>query len=100
MRESKVENELVKRVKAIGGICWKWQSPGRRGVPDRVSFLPIPEEHRAIVNRYVVIAETKAPGKEPSLQQAYVHEQLRALGFEVHVPDSYEAVTRLMGSLG
>jgi hypothetical protein len=40
MREKAVERKLVEAVKARGGICPKWVSPGFDGVPDRLVFLP------------------------------------------------------------
>lgn len=39
MRESAIEKYLVGRVKAIGGLCYKWSSPSNRGVPDRIIIL-------------------------------------------------------------
>jgi hypothetical protein len=35
-RESSIEKLLIKEVKRLGGLCYKWTSPGRRGVPDRI----------------------------------------------------------------
>ena len=40
MREKTIEQRLVREVKARGGICPKWVSPGFDGVPDRLVFLP------------------------------------------------------------
>lgn len=40
MREKQVEQALVKAVKASGGICPKFVSPGLSGVPDRLVLLP------------------------------------------------------------
>ena len=70
----------------------KWVSPSRAGVPDRIILLPIPPEHREIVNRYLKLAEVKAPGKKPTPIQEATHCQLRNLGYDVAVPDSKEAV--------
>ena len=39
-QEIDVERYLVKRVKALGGQCFKWVSPGHAGVPDRIGVLP------------------------------------------------------------
>lgn len=36
MRESEVEKYLCQRIAAIGGLCEKFVSPGRVGVPDRL----------------------------------------------------------------
>jgi hypothetical protein len=40
MLEKDVEQALVRRVKALGGLCEKFVSPGRRSVPDRIITLP------------------------------------------------------------
>lgn len=40
MLEKEVEARLVKEVKARGGMCLKWVSPGSKGVPDRIVLLP------------------------------------------------------------
>ena len=86
MSEQIVERALVNRVKALGGIPFKFTSPGRRSVPDRLCLLP---EGR------VIFVELKAPGKRPTELQAREHDRLRALGFDVRVIDSKEAVNDL-----
>lgn len=40
MLEKQIEAYLVKRVKALGGIAYKFVSPAHRGVADRVVCLP------------------------------------------------------------
>lgn len=40
MREKFIEQRLVREVKACGGICPKFVSPGMDGMPDRLSLLP------------------------------------------------------------
>ncbi len=35
-KEENIENYLVRRVEESGGMCEKFVSPGRRGVPDRI----------------------------------------------------------------
>ena len=60
MREKEVEQKLVKAVKARGGICPKWVSPGFDGMPDRIVFLP---------GRHIGFVEVKAPGEKPRALQ-------------------------------
>ena len=36
MKESYIENYLVRKVKEHGGLCLKFVSPGNPGVPDRI----------------------------------------------------------------
>ena len=38
--ERDVERYLIKECERRGWLCWKFVSPGRRGVPDRVVIRP------------------------------------------------------------
>lgn len=78
-RESSIERHLVAQVKAAGGTAYKFTSPGRRGVPDRLVLLP---------GGRAVFVECKAPGEQPRSDQVREHNRLRAMGFEVVVLDS------------
>ncbi len=40
MKESEIEKILVREVKRLGGIAYKWVSPGNDGVPDRIVIFP------------------------------------------------------------
>lgn len=40
MLEKQIEAYLVKRVKELGGVAYKFTSPAHRGVADRVVCLP------------------------------------------------------------
>lgn len=40
MIESALEKKLRDGVKGLGGLCYKFVSPGNAGVPDRVVILP------------------------------------------------------------
>ena len=40
MRERDIELKLRDAVKAVGGLCWKFTSPGTSGVPDRIVLMP------------------------------------------------------------
>ena len=40
MKESEIEARLVRGVKALGGVAYKFVSPGNVGVPDRLVVLP------------------------------------------------------------
>lgn len=50
MTEKNVERKLVEGVKKLGGVAYKWVSPGNDGVPDRIVVLP---------NGHVVFVELK-----------------------------------------
>jgi len=78
-RESTIEKHLVAEVKKAGGMAYKFVSPGRRSVPDRLVLLP---------GGRAVFVECKAPGEKPRPDQLREHERLRALGFAVVTLDS------------
>lgn len=79
VREDVIEKHLVNEVKKAGGIAYKFTSPGRRGVPDRIVLLP---------NGKIIFVECKAPGEKPRPDQLREHSRLFALGFNVVVLDS------------
>jgi len=83
MLERDIEQALCQRVKALGGQCEKFTSPGRRSVPDRLVTLP---------GNRVSFAECKRPGQRPTVKQERDHERRRALGCVVYVIDSLEAI--------
>ncbi|UUZ96006.1 VRR-NUC domain-containing protein [Paenibacillus sp. P25] len=87
MRESTLEQRLVREVKKIGGIAPKWVSPGNNGVPDRIVILP---------NGRTVYVEMKAPGEKPTALQERWVKRLRAMGHKVYVLDSAEAIDRFI----
>lgn len=77
-------------VKKAGGVAFKFISPGRRSVPDRIVLLP---------GGRIVFVECKAPGKPPRAGQLREHGRLRALGFTVVVLDSKNLEGYCAGSL-
>ena len=80
MREKEVEKKLVQAVKARGGICLKWVSPGFDGMPDRIVFLP---------KGKIGFVEVKAPGERPRPLQKARHGMLQMLRFLVHYSDNH-----------
>lgn len=85
--EKAVEAYLRHRIKEQGGLALKLVCPGWTGVPDRLILLP---------GGRVYFAETKDSGKKPKPRQHYVHNRLRALGFQVFVPDSKPSVDQML----
>jgi hypothetical protein len=107
MRESDIENYLVKRVKAMGGEVRKVQWIGRVGAPDRLVMLPLsfkpmqPLAPDAMVFEECIAAKTiwvelKAPGAKPRPSQLREHDRMRAMGQHVVVIDSLEGVEALL----
>lgn len=90
MREKIVEQKLVQAVKARGGICPKFVSPGYDGMPDRLVLLP---------DGKFAFAELKAPGKKPRPLQTARHEMLKRLGYRVFVIDSTEQIGGMLDEI-
>lgn len=76
--EKEIEEYLTKRIGRMGGQAYKFSSPQRRAVPDRICVLP---------NRTVVFIECKRPGLQPTAAQHREIKRLRDWG----VPASWVA---------
>ena len=87
IRESAVEKEFVARVQAAGGQAYKFTSPGRRGVPDRLVLLPA---------RAPEFVELKRKGQKAKPHQLREHERMRAAGAVVHIIDDQAGIDRLL----
>ena len=79
MRESQLEQKLVHHITKLGGIAYKFSSPNRKSVPDRLCVMP---------NGRAFFVELKAEGKAPTPLQLHEHEILRSLGHTVLVIDN------------
>lgn len=94
MRESKVENHLVARAEEHRALVRKLAYIGRRGAPDRMVVWG--ERYRCgdafPYATEIDFVELKAPGQKPDPHQEREHARLRALGCNVFVLDSIEAV--------
>lgn len=94
--EGKIEDYFVEQCEANGALVRKLAYVGRRGASDRMvvwperymkdDWMPSPFE--------IDFVELKAPGQKPDPHQEREHERLRALGCNVFVIDSKEAVDR------
>lgn len=89
MLEKTIEAYLVAQVKKRGGIPYKFVSPQRRSVPDRLVVFP---------GGRICFVELKQKGKKPTPLQAAEHERLRALECAVFVIDSKEGVDEWLSS--
>ena len=81
MRESQIEKAVAYHARGQGWLCYKWTSPGTRGVPDRIF----------IKDGQFKLVEFKAPGGRLSEHQRRAIAILEAAGAEVHVIDNVEA---------
>ena len=76
MNEKIVEAKLRDGVKALGGVAYKWVSPGNVGVPDRMVVLP---------GGVVHFIELKREGGKLTRMQKVQIARLRALGADCAV---------------
>jgi len=90
MREKQVEQKLVRAVKARGGICPKFVSPGFDGMPDRIVLLP---------GRHFGFVEVKAPGAVSRPLQVSRHRLMKKLGFQVYVLDDPEKIGGILDEI-
>ena len=76
MKEKDIENYLRLQVKKLGGLAYKFVSPGNVGVPDRIIIMP---------NGKIYFVELKTDkGKLTELQNRQIN-MIKSLGQEVVV---------------
>lgn len=90
MLEKEIEKKLVKGVQKISGFCFKWVSPGRDGVPDRIILLP---------EGKIIFAELKTEKGKLSGRQEFMIKLIRALGFDARVIYGMPQVNELLAEL-
>lgn len=87
--EGRIEDYLEKQCKKRKYLCYKFVSPGNRGVPDRI----------VVGGGKTIFVELKAPGEEPRELQKYVIRKLRDNGATVYVIDSEKEIDELLNSI-
>ncbi len=75
--EAKIEDRVCDYAKKSGCATYKFVSPNRRSVPDRIFF------HQG----HCWFIEFKAPGKKPTSGQKREIERLRVAGIETFIVD-------------
>ena len=91
MLEKQIEQKLIKAVKALGGLCPKFTSPGFDGVPDRLVLLP---------KGRMAFVELKAPGQKLRPLQVRRKRQLEQLGFLVYTVDNVLQIQEVLDEIG
>lgn len=76
MRERDIEKWLRRQVENLGGLAFKFTSPGNDGVPDRLAVLP---------GGLIYFIELKTDRGRLSLLQVWQQDRLRQLGVNVAV---------------
>lgn len=77
--ESKIETGVVNKAKELGVISYKFTSPGKIGVPDRIFITPMGK---------LFFIEFKSEGKRLNSNQEVVKSELERFGQIVHVVDN------------
>ena len=77
-KETAIERHTKKYAESLGWLCYKFKTPGQRGVPDRIF----------IRNGMIIFVEFKREGKTPTDLQKEVIGQLIEHGCRVFVIDS------------
>lgn len=99
--EGKVEDYFVEQCEANGALVRKLAYVGRRGAPDRMvvwGHYSIDDNSEPYDDPHIDFVELKARGQKADDHQAREHERLRALGCNVFLIDSKEAVDRYIAT--
>lgn len=90
MKESEIEKYLRDRIKQMGGLAYKFVSPGNDGVPDRIVVMP---------RRTPIFVELKTEtGKLSPLQKVQIR-RLQKLGQDVRVLYGIDQVNQFLQEL-
>jgi len=90
MLEKQLERRLVEGVKKLGGLCYKFVSPGRQGVPDRIIIT---------AQGRVIFAELKTDtGRLTKLQQHIINE-IKSRSADARVVKGLDGVNALLAEL-
>ena len=87
MLERDIENKVCRYAREKGWVAYKFTSPNRRNVPDRLFINPY---------GYVAFIEFKAPGKKPTAGQLREIERLMGRNIDVFVVDNVEDGKRIV----
>lgn len=90
MKESAIEEKLVRGVKALGGRAYKFVSPGNAGVPDRIVVFP---------GGQVIFVELKTETGRLSKVQTFQIEILTRMGCRVDVLHGPAGVNKFLDLL-
>src|SRR3990167_7520690 len=97
MKESSVEKHLHDEVVKHGGWTYKFASPGRRNVPDRIVIWRGVWPGQGYYATRIHLVELKAPGKKLHSGQGREHVRLMKLGVVVLVLDTKAKVDTYVG---
>ena len=87
MLEKEIEKKVCEYARSKGVLAYKFTSPARSAVPDRLLIAP---------GGKVFFIEFKRLGVLPTAPQKREHAALRSAGVDVHVIDNVEAGQKLV----
>ncbi len=88
IREAAVERRLVDAVRELGGVAFKFVSPGNDGVPDRLVLLP---------GGRIYFVEVKREGGKLRPNQRLQVKRIEELGFPVFRCEGFDGVQAFLG---
>jgi hypothetical protein len=86
--EKDIEAAVCKYAKSLGMLCYKFTSPSRRSVPDRIFFTP---------QGICFMIEFKRAGGKPTPAQQVEIAKLRSQGVTVYIVDTVAFGKRVVG---
>lgn len=90
MTEKDIEEYLRLGVKKLGGVAFKFTSPGNSGVPDRLIVMP---------GNRIYFVELKRPKRRTSPLQNRQISRLKDMGCRVLVVDSKESAEGFLNDI-
>lgn len=90
MLEKNIERHLVEGVRKLGGLCYKFTSPGTQGVPDRLIIT---------AQGKVIFAEIKTDNGVLSKIQTYTISQMWKRHIDVRILYGLEQVNELLAEI-
>jgi len=90
MLEKKIEEKVCEYAKSKGFLVYKFTSPQRAAVPDRMLIHP---------SGHICFIEFKREGQVPTPAQEREHQRLRGHKVNVHVVDSVDQGKEVIDSI-
>lgn len=90
MTEKDIERFLVNGVKKLGGVAYKFVSPGNAGVPDRLIVMP---------GGRVYFVELKTDTGQATTLQKRQMERLRRMGCDVNLVRGLDGIKNLLARI-
>lgn len=91
MLEKQIERKLVDGIKRMGGLCYKFVSPGHPGVPDRLIVTAAGR---------VIFAELKTDTGRLTKLQEFTIGEMRKRGVDVRMVWGLSGVKSLLDEIG